>query len=428
MTAETVHGSAASAEVKPRRVRWAILALLFVATVLNYVDRQTLSILASDVQRDLGIDDKGYARIVQSFLIAYTLAYLVVGWITDKLGAKWTLALFLGWWSLANMMTGWVRNASQLGLARLMLGLGEPGVYTAGPKAGAEHFPAKERGFAIGVYTAGAMVGATVAPPLIGFLAIAYGWRAAFVITGAVGFLWLIAWLLVYPRQPVAGERKAEDPIAIGRILRDRSVWGLAASRLIADPVWYFYLFWFPKYLRDDRGLTLVGVASLSWIVYLAADLGSIGGGLLSGRWIARGMAPQKSRLVAMGLGAALVPLGMLIALAPPIPATLAIGAAVAFGHLVFQVNMGALIVDRYPIRSVATIFGLIAAGSGLGGFLSTPLLGPLAAGKDYPSIFLLMGLLHPVAWTVAWLTTRGRTAALDITPADDTIRRTPER
>lgn len=418
MTTETIPSGEAAAEPKPKPVRWAILALLFMATVLNYVDRQTLSILATDVQRDLGIDDAGYARIVQYFLIAYTLAYLVVGRITDKLGAKWTLAIFLGWWSIANMMTGWVRNAAQLGFARTMLGLGEPGVYTAGPKAVAEHFPAKERGFAIGVYTAGAMVGATLAPPLIGFLALTYGWRAAFVITGALGFLWLIAWLIVYPRQPVRAERKAVEPVPFGRILRDRSVWGLAASRLIADPVWYFYLFWFPKYLMDDRGMTLVGVASFAWLVYLAADVGSIGGGLFSGRLIARGMAPQKSRLLAMGLGAALAPIGLLVSLAPPIPVTLALGAAVAFAHLVFQVNMGALIVDRFPTRSVATIFGLIAAGSGLGGFLSTQIVGQLAAGKDYASIFLLMGLLHPLAWTVAWFATRRRTSALDPEPA----------
>src|SRR5688572_32428698 len=161
-----------AASVRASKLRWAILAMLFAATVLNYVDRQTLSILASQVQKDLGIDDLGYARIVQYFLIAYAVSYLGAGWITDKLGAKLTLALFLGWWSLANMATGWVRNAGQLGFARMMLGIGEPGVYTAGPKAVAEHFPVQERGFAISVYTAGAMIGATIAPPLIAFLAL----------------------------------------------------------------------------------------------------------------------------------------------------------------------------------------------------------------------------------------------------------------
>src|SRR5262245_16536575 len=385
------------------RLRWAILALLFAATVLNYVDRQTLSILASQVQKDLGIDDVGYARIVQAFLIAYALSYLGAGWVTDKLGAKLTLALFLGWWSLANMATGWVRNAAQLGFARLMLGVGEPGVYTAGPKAVAEHFPPAERGFAFGVYTAGAMVGATIAPPLIAWLALQYGWRAAFVATGAAGFGWLAIWVVVY-RSPENGPpAPTTASIRRGPILRDRSVWGLAIARMIADPVWYFYLFWFPKYLTDDRGMSLIQVASLAWIVYLAADIGSIGGGWTSGRLIRSGIRPVNSRLITMAGAAVLAPLGMLIASHPATGPTLALGALVAFAHLVFQVNMGVLVVDLYPMRNMATVFGLIAAGSALGGLVSTQFVGQLANAGNYSRVFLLMGLLHPLAWLIAW-------------------------
>lgn len=389
------------------KLRWAILALLFAATVLNYLDRQVLSILAPQVQKDLGIDDLGYARIVQYFLVAYAIAYVAAGWVTDRLGAKYTLALFLGWWSLANMATGWVRNAAQLGFARMMLGIGEPGVYTAGPKAVAEHFPPAERGFAIGVYTAGAMVGATIAPPLIALLALQFGWRAAFVITGAAGFVWLAIWLMVYRSPEGAAPTRTEEPVRWGPILRDRSVWGLALSRLIADPVWYFYLFWFPKYLADERGMGLVQVASLAWIVYLAADIGSIGGGLLSGRLIRAGIAPQRSRIITMGIAAVLAPLGMLIGLHLGIGLTLAIGALVACAHLVFQVNVSALVVDRYPMRIVATVFGLIAGGSALGGFASTRIVGEIASTGSYDAIFLLMGLLHPLAWLMAWLSVR---------------------
>jgi ACS family hexuronate transporter-like MFS transporter len=405
--------AATTTEVSARAsgLRWAILALLFAATVLNYVDRQTLSILASHVQKDLGIDDVGYARIVQYFLVAYALSYLGAGWVTDKLGAKLTLTLFLGWWSLANMLTGWVRNASQLGFARMMLGLGEPGVYTAGPKAVAEHFPVAERGFAIGVYTAGAMVGATIAPPLIAWLALQYGWRAAFVITGAAGFVWLAIWLVVYRSPEGAQPARTTEPIRWGPILRDRSVWGLAIARMIADPVWYFYLFWFPKYLTDDRGMALIQVASLAWIVYLAADVGSVGGGWLSGRLIRSGIRPLNSRLIAMAGAAVLAPLGMLIASHPATGPTLALGALVAFSHLVFQVNMGALVVDLYPMRNMATVFGLIAAGSALGGFVSTHLVGQLASTGNYGRIFLLMGVLHPLAWLIAWSSLRGRKA-----------------
>lgn len=399
----------AEESLRAGRLRWAILAMLFAATVLNYLDRQVLSILAPQVQKDLGIDDLGYARIVQYFLVAYALSHLIAGWITDKLGAKVTLALFLGWWSLANMATGWVRNASQLGFARMMLGIGEPGVYTAGPKAVAEHFPPAERGFAIGVYTAGAMVGATIAPPVIGFLALQYGWRAAFIITGAAGIVWLAIWLVVYRSPANAAPARTKEPIRWGPILRDRSVWGLASARLIADPVWYFYLFWFPKYLADERNMGLMQIASLAWIVYLAADIGAVGGGLLSGRLIRAGIAPERSRIITMGMAAALAPLGMLIALNLDVGPTLAIGALVACAHLVFQVNITAAVVDRYPMRIVATVFGLIAAGSALGGLASTRIVGEIASTGSYSQIFLLMGLLHPLAWLVAWASLRGR-------------------
>ncbi|PXA98653.1 MFS transporter [Nostoc sp. 3335mG] len=392
----------------PNRLRWAILALLFGSTVLNYVDRQTLSILAPLVQRELAIDDIGYAHIVQLFLIAYTFAYLVSGWLTDRLGTRMALALFVGWWSLANIATGFVRNATQLGAARAMLGLGEAGNYTAAPKAVSEHFPPRERGFALGLYTAGAMVGATIAPPLIGWLALTYGWREAFAVTGALGFVWLIGWLAVYPRDK-RDHAVTKQPTPWKAIIRERPLWGLALSRMLADPVWYFYLFWFPKYLAGERGLDLSAIAMTAWIVYLAADFGSVGGGLFSGRLIRRGMTPSRSRLAGMACAAALAPLGMLIATDPSIPMTYAIAATVAFAHLMFQTNISTLVVDLYPTRVVATIFGIVAAGSGLGGIFSTQLVGMLAQSHDYGLIFLLMGVLHPLAVLVAWLAVRSQ-------------------
>lgn len=388
--------------------RWVILAMLFLATVLNYVDRQALSILASYVQRDLDISDTSYAHIVQAFLIAYTFAYLIAGWLTDRLGVKLALALFLGWWSLANMATGFVRSAFELGFVRAMLGVGEPGVYTAGPKAVQAHFPPEERGLAFGTFTAGAMVGATLAPPLIGGIALTMGWRAAFVVSGAAGFLWLIAWLFLYR------EARDENAVVTPRervrwrtIAQDKRVWGLAASRMLSDPVWYFYLFWFPKYLTDARGLDLLAVAKLAWIVYLAADLGSIGGGWFSGQLVRRGMAAPRARLVTMGMAACLSPIGALIAFQPGIEATLALGAVVAFAHLVLQINISTLIIDIYPKAMVATVFGVIAAGSGLGGILSTQIVGQFASAGGYGSIFLMMATLHPLSCAVAWVATR---------------------
>lgn len=390
------------------RLRWVILALLFSSTVINYVDRQVLSILITEIQRDLGMTDLDYAGVVQLFLIAYTVAYLGAGWVTDRLGTRLSLALFVGWWSLANMLTGLVQSVGQLGAARMALGFGEAGNYTAAPKAVSEHFPAEERGLAIGIYTAGAMVGATIAPPLIAWLALSYGWRSAFVATGAAGFVWLIAWLAIY-RTPAGVEATVRTPTPWRAILSERPIWGFAIARMVADPVWYFYLFWFPKYLTGERGLSLVELGQVAWIVYLAADFGSIGGGLLSGMFIKRGTAAPQSRLKAMAIAATMAPLGALIATGIEIGPMLALAGIVGFAHLVFQVNLGALIVDLYPTRVVATVFGLVAAGSGLGGILSTQLVGQLVTSASWDSIFLLMAVLHPIAVLGAWLALRSQ-------------------
>lgn len=399
----------------PARIRWAILALLFVSTVLNYVDRQTLSILATTIQADLGMSDTGYAGVVQLFLIAYTIAYLGVGWITDKLGPKLALAGFVAWWSIANMLTGLVQSAGQLGAARFALGLGEAGNYVAAPKTVSERFPAQERGFAVGVYTAGAMVGATIAPPLIGWLALTYGWRAAFLVTGGLGFVWIAAWLLVFRKAPrvEASEDAAEPKWPLRRILSDRAVWGLALARTFTDPVWYFYLFWFPKYLIDARGMTLLGVAATAWLVYLAADVGSIFGGGASGRLVKRGVAAPDARIRLMGAAACIAPIGALIAIQPGIPFTYVLAALVALAHMTFLVNLTTLAVDIFPQRQVGAIFGLIAAGSGLGGIASTWVVGQFAEGRDYAPLFLAMAALHPIGWLIArFATARARRVA----------------
>lgn len=396
-------------EPKPRRLRWAILALLFASTVLNYLDRQALSILAVEIQRDLHMTTMDYARIVQGFLVTYTIALLGAGWITDKLGTKVSLALFVGWWSIANMLTGLVQSIPQLGVARALLGLGEAGNYTAAPKAVSEHFPTKERGFAVGIYTAGAMLGATIAPPLIIWLAATYGWRYAFFITGAAGLVWLFAWLVIYKSPKAAATPITTESTPLRVILRDKSVWLLASSRMVADPVWYFYLFWFPKYLGENQGMSLLEIAQLAWIVYLAADIGSIGGGLFSGHLIKRGMAPQKSRLVVMTCAASLAPLGMFIATGLSIGPMLALAAMVAFAHLMFMVNITTLIVDKYPTKAVGTVFGIIAAGSGIGGIISTQVVGHFAALNQYAVLFIMMGFLHPIACGLAWLASKRR-------------------
>ncbi len=381
--------------------------MLFASTVLNYVDRQTLSILVGELQRDLGMSDIQYAQVVQLFLIAYTFAYFWSGWLTDKLGPRAMLALCISWWSLASITTGFVRSVSELGIARAALGLGEAGNYTVAPKAISEYFPSRERALALGIVTAGAMVGATIAPPLIGGLAQAHGWRMAFMITGAMGFVWLIGWLFIYPK-PQAARTVSKQPTPWRAIFRERPVWGFATARLLADPVWYFYLFWFPKYLIDEQGLDLIEVASLVWIVYLAADFGAIGGGVFSDYLVKRGLTSKASRLIAMACAAAIAPLGILIASGPGLATTLALAASVVFAHQFLQVNIGTLVVDTYRPGIVATVFGIIAAGSGLGGIFSTQLVGQIVETSSFSSVFILIGFLHPAAFLVGWIAIRG--------------------
>jgi len=394
------------------RTKWVLLALLFCSTVINYLDRQALSILATTIQADLHMSDIEYARVVQVFLFAYAAAYVMAGRVTDWLGSRVALILFVGWWSLANIATGFVRTPLQLGAARFALGLGEPGNYTVGTKVVSEQFPPRQRGLALGLYTAGAMIGATLAPPLIGGIALTYGWRSAFWITGVAGLLWIIGWWWAYPRQSAqaAAEAKAAQPSmkgVWGRLARDRAVWALVGSRMVADPVWYFYLFWFPKYLGDARGMSLAAVASLAWVVYVAADIGSVGGGAISGALVRRGVTPVRSRLLTMTGAAMLAPIGIFVTLHPPLTLLLALACVVTFAHLVYQINLTTMVVDIFPSRYIASVAGLIGCGSALGGMLSAQVVGMLVAGGAFDRAFFLMAFLHPVAVLLAWLALR---------------------
>ena len=425
--------SASHAGPSPRlrsipNLRWWIVGILFLSTVINYIDRQTLSVLARTIQDDLGISDSGYARIVQAFLLAYTISYLVSGRVTDWLGTRVSMAAFIVWWSLANIGTAFASSIFTLGLWRLLLGVGEPGNWTVGPKALSEWFPTRERGLAYGIFTMGATIGATVAPPLIAWLALSYGWRGAFVVTGGLGLLWVIPWLWLYrpphehPRLTDAERVLVPPPAPTSTtggaewtlwrtLLTQRDTWLLLGTRVLTDPVWYFYLFWFPKYLTDTRGLSLIEVGRVAWVVYLAADLGALGGGWLSGRLIDRGYAPVAARKRVLRIAATTILVGPFVAWAPSIPLVLVCAAVVACSQLAWQVTIGALIVDRYPPASVATAFGIVAAGSGFGGMVSTGIVGYLVSNYSYVPVFVTMALLHPLALALVWFLRGDRTA-----------------
>lgn len=397
--------------------RWVILALLFAASVINFIDRQSLSILARTIQDALGISDLGYSTVVQLFLFAYMLSFLGVGWVTDRLGIRLSMTLFIAWWSLSNMLTGFASSLRSLGFARFCLGAGESGLYTVAPKVVSEGFPPAQRGFAVGIYTAGATIGATLAPPLLAWLAGGVGWRGAFFVTGALGLIWIVPWLMLYrpavaPPAPPAPSAKA----GWREVFLCREALLLLAARTLTDPVWHFILFWFPKYLTDVHHVTLPELGRTAWTVYLAADLGCLAGGLLSGWLVRRGLRPPDARKYTMTLAAALIPCSALVPFCDSRTAILALVAVVALAHMSWIVTLGTLAMDLFPPHRLGTLFGLISAGSGLGGMLFTNLVGRLVTHVSYSPVFMIMGCLHPLALILIW-----RAAAMkrEVNPAE---------
>ncbi len=402
--------------MKIPHVRWWIAGLLFLSTVINYVDRQVLSIVAPTLTKELGLSAVDYANILNAFLVAYTLMYLGSGVLVDRWGTRAALAVFVAWWSVSNMLHAFARTGMQLGFFRLLLGIGEPGNFMAGARAISEWYLPKERAFVNGLVQAGASVGAVIAPPLVVWLVKYYGdWRMAFVLTGAAGFVWVGLWLFFYhlpknhPRVTDAERTLVESALAhppAGKVpwislLRYRQTWGLLLGRFFSDPVWWFYLFWLPKFLVDKRGFSMDQVGMLAWMPYLSADAGAIVGGVLSGHLVKRGWPVLSARSASMWPFALLMPLSLLVPYAPSNTAVLAIICVVTFAHMAWKTNIMTITNDLYPAHVVGSLAGIVAFGNGLGGTLFTWLVGWIVQYYSYDAIFIIMGFMHPTAYLV---------------------------
>jgi len=399
------------------RLRWWIAGLLFLSTVINYVDRQTLSVLAPVLKVELGVTDAQYANILTAFLAAYTVMYVGSGFLVDRFGTRRALAGFMVWWSAANMLHAFARGPWSLGGLRFLLGLGESGNFMAAFKAVSEWYPAKERAFVHGLVQSGAAIGAIVAPPVITWINAAYGWQPAFLVTGALGFVWLVFWLMLYhapERHPFltpqeralvlegepSGDTAPKQKALWWSLLGHPQTWGLLGARFLSDPVWWFYLFWLPKYLVEQRGFSMTQMGMLAWLPYLTADLGAIGGGWASGRLVARGWNPIRARLAVMLPFACLMPLSLLIDRSDSWLA-ITIICVVTFSHMAWKTNQNTLTNDVFPKAVVGTASGMLAFGTGLGGTLFTWLTGLLVESFGYGSVFLLMSVLHPISYVV---------------------------
>ncbi len=402
------------------RCRWTVCALLFFATTINYIDRQVLGILAPDLQRALHWSEIDYGNIVAAFQAAYALGLILFGGVMDRIGTRKGLAGAIVVWSLAAMAHTFAHSAAGFGAARFALGLGESGNFPAAIKTVAEWFPKRERALATGIFNSGSNIGAVAAPLLVPWIALTYGWRWAFLGTGALGFLWLIFWLAFYrkpadhprlsPQERAYIEAEVEGEPAEGtakipwiRFLGRRQTWAFALGKFLTDPVWWFYLSWLPKFLHQRHGLNLDKIGPPLIVIYLLADLGSIGGGWLSSFLIQRGIGTGRARKTAMLLCAVLVtPIAFASQVSSLWAAVLLIGLAAA-AHQGWSANLFTLASDTFPRRAVGSIIGFGGMLGAVGGMLVAVGVGFLLqkTGGDYVLLFIIAGFAYLFAYLV---------------------------
>ncbi len=403
-----------------KHLRWYIAALLCLASELNYLDRQVLSVLAETIQRELKLTTVDYSYITSSFLASYTIMYAISGRLVDRLGSRRGFAIFVTGWSAANMLHALARTAMQLSFFRFLLGATEAANFPAGMKAISEWFPMRERALAVGLFNAGSAAGAALAAPVASYIALAYGWQYAFVVTGALGLVWVVLWWAFYrlpqdhPRLSEAerelilsdaGEKEApvaQVPLRV--LLKMRETWGCVLVRFLTDPVTYFLTFWMPKYLQQERGFSLAEVGKYAWIPYVALALGGISGGAIARLLVSRGWSVNRARKTTMLVISCLIPVCYLLVTRVESPAlAVALMAALMFGHNAWG-NI-AIATEVFPKRVVGTVTGLGGTIGGVAGIISQLGIGWVVQHFSFAPVFTACGVVYLIAFgVVQWL------------------------
>ena len=404
-------------------VRWSICALLFFATTVNYVDRQVIAILKPTLQQEMGWNESDFATLVVWFQFAYAIMMPFAGRMIDLLGTRIGYALAVAVWSLASMSHAAASNLTQFAAARFGLGVGESANFPAAIKTVADWFPKKERAFATGIFNSGSNLGAMIAPLLVPFVALRLGWRAVFLVTGSLDFLWIAIWLLyfrkpsehksvsaaelAYIQSDAAPEPPAKTPYS--KIIRQRAAWAFICGKFMTDPVWWFYLFWLPGFLHGAYGLQLTQLGSPLVVIYLAADAGSILGGWLSSFMASLGWPPNRSRKVAMLICASFAAPAVLLLFVHSLWPAVALLSMATAAHQGWSANLYTIVPDTFPQKTVGAVVGLGGFAGALSGMLvarvvgfwldfSHGFYGPLfvCAGLAYLSALLVVHLWSP--------------------------------
>jgi len=407
--------------VEPRmsNYRWVICGLLFFATTINYVDRQVLGFLAPTLQRSIGWNEAGYGWIVTSFQAAYAISLLVIGRVIDRIGTRKGFSVAIIIWSIAAMGHALARSAIGFGVARFGLGLGEGGNFPAAIKTVAEWFPKKERALATGVFNAGSNLGPIIVPLTVPWIVSHYGWQAAFVATGVLGFVWLIFWLPVY-RKPEEHSRVSKSELAYiksdpaepttkmpwARLIPHRQTWAFAIGKFMTDPIWWFYLYWLAKFLDKNYGISLSKLSLPVIVVYLTADVGSVGGGYLSSALIKRGWTINAGRKTAMLVCALCVVPVMLAAFTTNMWTAVLLISLAAAAHQGWSANIFTLASDMFPSRAVGSVVGIGGMAGAVGGMLFSATTGYvlLWTHSNYVPVFIVCGSVYLIALLIIHL------------------------
>ena len=400
-----------------RGLRWWIISMICMLTVINYIDRQTLSVLAPTIREAFGMTNSSYARVVTIFLLGYTISQAASGKVLDRIGVRRGFMLFVGIWTIASMLHATARNVYQLAAFRFMLGIGEAGNWPGAAKAVAEWFPVKERAFGMAIFNGGSTIGAVVAPPVIVYVALHYGWHSAFFIGAILSSIMMVLWYFFY-RAPtehpnlsareqayILSDQPATDSTQVvsrrpwASLFRYRQVWAVVAARFFTDPIWWFLIAWLPNYLKSERGFSLSLIGLLAWVPFLFADIGNLTGGAVSSLFIRRGWTVDRARKAVLLTSALMVPIGVTgVVTATSDAIAIASISVIAFAFQSWIVNMHTIPSDCFPKQDVGSVFGIGGTAAGIASMLFTLLVGFIVDRWSYTPVFIMVGVMAPLA------------------------------
>lgn len=387
-------------------IPWMVVLMAFFATALSFLDRQVLSISIIRIKEDFHISDVEYGFINTGFLVSYAIMFTVGGILIDRYGSRAGLGYSVGIWSLATLLHSFANNALHFGFYRFLLGVGEGGAFPGAIKAVVEWIPKNRRALANGIAIGGSAIGAVIAPPLCVHLIRITGWRGVFVVTSVIGFVWLAVWLLLPKREKAgtSGSAPATPAVAPARpklkaLFRIREVWVFILIRFLLDPIFYFYMFWIPKFLNEARGADLTRIGNLFWIPFLALGLSNILGGWLSDRVLKRTASLDKARKGVMGIAALLTLPAVLVRFIPSVELVIAMMAIAFFAHGLWITNYMTAISDIFGKSATSTIVGFSGSAGALSSLIINPVMGLIIAKHSYDPLWVYAGTMYLICF-----------------------------